>query len=108
MSGCRACRCTLPAWGRQMEGFVTFRWEGMPRRICEDIARAAGCRVTYANEDLTAKYGEPPSEQIVADLWPTLRDRWLANRPRSRESVVHSLRDEGLGDQSVRITSKAG
>ena len=85
-----------------------FRWTNLSRGLARELARAAGVRVSLPREDLAAKFGEPPTDQLVRDIWPTLRDRWLASRPAFRKRVVAELRAAGLGDASVKVDTKTG
>ena len=64
--------------------------------------------MSFAAEDLATKFGEPPTEMFVDELWPVLRDRWLATRPASRNRVVAELRKSGLGDTAIKISTKTG
>ena len=87
---------------------MTFQWKNLSKGLSKELARPMGLRVSFAADDLSAKFGELPTDALVEDLWPTLRERWLATRPASRERVVADLRKAGLGDTAVKIGSKAG
>lgn len=87
---------------------MAFRWNTFSKRLTREFAKAAGLRVARAAEELAARYGEPPTELLVIELWPMLRDRWLATRPGIRALVVSELRSAGLGDDSIEIGTKAG
>jgi hypothetical protein len=87
---------------------MTFQWKNLSKGLSKELARPVGLRVSFAAEDLSAKFGELPTDALVEDLWPTLRERWLATRPASRERVVAELRKAGLGDTAIKIGSKAG
>lgn len=87
---------------------MSFSWTALPRSVNRALARAAGLRPTYAEEDLAEAYGEPPDDRVVQDLWSVLRDRWLASRPDERRTVIDALRSANLGDTSISIYSKVG
>ena len=86
----------------------SFRWNRFSKRIARDFARAVALPVAHAADELAAKYGEPPTGALVDDLWPLLRDRWLAARPGIRKRVVSELREAGLGDGAIDIGSRTG
>lgn len=87
---------------------MAFNWENLSKGLAKELARSAGLRVSCAAEDLMIKFGAPPTEAVVIDLWPTLRDRWLATRPIARDQVVFGLRKAGLGDGAIKLSSKTG
>lgn len=87
---------------------MPFHWERISKGLAKDLARAVGLRVSVAGQDLSAKFGEPPGEDMVEALWPTLRDRWLGAQPVSRERVVRELRNANLGDATIKVATKAG
>jgi len=87
---------------------MTFQWKNLSKGLSKELARSVGLRVSFAAVDLSAKFGELPTDALVEDLWPTLRERWLATRPASRDRVVAELRKAGLGDASMKINSKTG
>ena len=87
---------------------MAFQWKNLSKGLAKELARPAGLRVSFAAEDLSTKFGEPPTDAFVDELWPVLRDRWLATRPASRDRVVTELRKAGLGDTAVKISTKAG
>jgi len=85
-----------------------FRWDNFSKTLLRDLARERGLRVTFAVEDLAEAYGLTPDQRLVDDLWPVLRDRWLAGTPASRAAVAVSLREKGVGSKSPRLGSKSG
>ena len=87
---------------------VVFKWTHFSKGLTKELARPAGLRVSFAADDLATKFGEPPTEMFVEELWPVLRDRWLATRPASRNRVVSELRKSGLGDTAIKVTTKTG
>jgi hypothetical protein len=87
---------------------MAFQWKNLSKGLSKELARSARLRISFAAEDLSAKFGDLPTDAVVQDLWPTLRDRWLATRPASRDRVVSELRKAGLGDTSIKISSKTG
>ncbi len=87
---------------------MAFQWENLSKGLAKELARVAGLRVSFSAKDLSAKFGEQPTDAVVQELWPVLRDRWLATRPVARDRVVGDLRKAGLGDTSIKIGSKTG
>ena len=53
---------------------MPFRWTNFSRGTQQELARAAGLRVSRAVEDLAVRFGEPPNDTLIEELWPTLRD----------------------------------
>ena len=87
---------------------MTFFWANVSKRLARELAQEAGLKVAHATRELTAKYGEPPTDAFVRDLWPLLRDRWLEMRPGICALVVADLRNAGLGDGSINVSTKVG
>ena len=78
------------------------------KKIAKEFAKAAGLQVSRAAEELAAKYGDTPSEALVADLWPVMRDGWLAKTPGLHYVVVTWLRNARLGDLSIDTNTNEG
>ena len=74
-----------------------FSWDAIPETVREELALAAGCQGPSPSEDLRRQYGARPKEEFVRDLWPTLREKWLARDDLAMSRVVESLRLEQLG-----------
>lgn len=87
---------------------MAFRWSNITKGISKELAREANLRVSKSEEDLRARFGEPPREELVKELWPVLLDRWLGTQPRWREQVVEQLRAARLGDSAIKVSTKAG
>ena len=87
---------------------MAFQWKNLSKGLAKELARAAGLRISFAAEDLSDKFGELPTDSLVEDLWLTLRDRWLATKPSPRGRVATELHKAGLGDTSIKISTKAG
>ncbi len=87
---------------------MTFHWANFSRGTQKELARAAGLRVTRAAEDLTERFGEPPMEAFVEQLWPTLRDGWFMRSPDARERLVEVLRAANLGQGDIAVRTRAG
>jgi hypothetical protein len=87
---------------------MAFQWKNLSKGLSKELARTVGLRVSFAADDLSAKFGELPTNAFVDALWTTLRERWLATRPVSRKQVIAELRKAGLGDTAIKIGSKAG
>lgn len=85
-----------------------FRWTNFSRGTLQELARASGLRVSHAAADLKGRYGEPPAESFVAEVWPTLRDGWIRRTPEAREQLVQMLRKAGLGRTDIKVRSRAG
>ena len=77
-----------------------FRWEQIPADTLNEIARDLGLD-DDALPVLPRLYGMRPSTDFVRDLWPTLREGWLARDGAARAWVVEELRAVGLGDLSI-------
>lgn len=78
-----------------------FSWENLPATLVSELADAAKLPSDDACEQLRLRYGARPKDEFVAELWPELREVWLATDDESRNEVVEHLRNEGLGDLSV-------
>lgn len=87
---------------------MVFQWANLSKGLLREFARSVGLRVSLASDNLSTKFGEPPADDMVEQLWPTLRDRWLATRPVARDRVVKELRTAGLGDKSIKVSTKTG
>lgn len=83
-----------------------FSWTQFTNSLLGDLALDRDMRVTYAADDLEQAYGSPPPDQFVADTWQVLREKWLGRSPSCRTSVVASLRNKGLGDTSIKVSTK--
>jgi len=86
-----------PANGRGGGQVTPFRWENLPepllRRLGEEIGHTGGQRAAM----LRRAYGTPPGEVFIRDLWPVLRDEWLAADRERRQAVVEALWELGVG-----------
>lgn len=97
-----------PALTARKDDMAAFSWANITKGIMKELARDAGLRVSKAEEDLRDRYGEPPGEALVTDLWPVLLDKWLGTQPRWRDLVVEQLRAAKLGDTTIRLSTKSG
>jgi hypothetical protein len=83
-----------------------FRWAalrpGLLRALREDLHLRKG----RPDEVLESAVGLP-DDDFVKRAWPVLRDRWLATDRATRRSVVEALREEGLGDTTLRVGTSA-
>ena len=87
---------------------MTFQWDDFSKGIAKELAKAAGLPGARAAEELATKYVGRPTGALVTDLWPVMRDGWLAKRPGVRLVVGARLRKAGLGDKSIDTSTKLG
>lgn len=85
----------------------TFSWSLFPRSTLTVWAKAAGLPGVNPAAELAERYGTPPGEPFIQELWPHVRDSWLAARPEPRAAVVAELQSAGLGNASGPLTSAA-
>ncbi|HQZ72490.1 MAG TPA: hypothetical protein PK826_14315, partial [Anaerolineae bacterium] len=97
-----------PSPTSRKDDMAAFAWSNITKGISKELAREAGLRVSKSEEDLRDRYGEPPGEELVTELWPILLDKWLGTQPRWRDLVVEQLRAAKLGDTSIRLSTKSG
>lgn len=74
-----------------------FQWEHIPESLLTELAVAAGTTGDDPAGELRSAYGARPKEQFVHDLWPTLREVWLARDESARAGVIDALRRAGIG-----------
>ncbi len=87
---------------------MSFKWSNFSRGTQQELARAAGLRVSRADEDLTEHFGEPPGEAFIEAVWPALRDGWFKRNPEAREKLVEALRSSNLGRSDLSVRTRAG
>ncbi len=74
-----------------------FQWEHIPESLLTELAVAAGATGEDPAGELRLAYGARPKERFVHDLWPTLREVWLARDESARAAVIDALRRAGVG-----------
>lgn len=87
---------------------MSFAWTNLSKSTMEELARAAGLRVTRAQADLTERYGAIPDERLIEELWPVLREGWVRREPVARRMIVEGMRGGGLGDLSIKVRDRPG
>jgi len=85
-----------------------FAWNNFSKGIAKKLARAAGLRVTHSFADLADKYGEPPTQKVVQEIWGALLECWLALRKDARIAVIEKLRELEQGDLTIKIRTRTG
>jgi hypothetical protein len=93
------------AWAENKFG-AGFRWAALRPGILRALRDELHLGKGKADEILEATVGLP-DESFVQKAWPVLRDRWLSTDRPTRRSVVTALRDEGLGDTSMKVGTSA-
>jgi len=84
-----------------------FRWEHFPERLLRRLAETASLPRGEAAAALGQRYGVPPGEELVRDLWSVLLDAWLKADRASAAVVAAELRARELGDRENGGTSAA-
>lgn len=74
-----------------------FSWDHIDEDVLRPLALAAGGDGAQPRRTLRDRYGARPKDDFVRDLWPQLRDTWLATDDIARIDVVEQLRTAGLG-----------
>lgn len=74
-----------------------FRWETLPEPLLRRLSREIGHNAGEPAAALRRTYGDRPDEDFVRDLWPVLRDEWLAADVQRRRAVVEALWELGVG-----------
>src|SRR5215467_1783741 len=87
-------------WGLKGESRLAldqFRWEHLPNRLVQAIAKDLGLTTSSAATELAKLYGTPPGEEFVRESWELLRDEWLPDADDARRSLVADLWELGVG-----------
>lgn len=74
-----------------------FSWDHIDEDVLRPLAVAAGGDGSQPRRTLRDRYGARPKDDFVRDLWPQLRDTWLATDAAARADVVEQLHDARLG-----------
>lgn len=74
-----------------------YRWESLPEPLLRDLGEEIGHTAGEPAAALRRTYGDRPDEDFVRDLWPVLRDEWLAADVQRRRAVVEALWELGVG-----------
>lgn len=80
-----------------------FHWSNVPRPVLDALTGPDTPPGSDPVEVLTGRYGARPKAAFVADLWPVLREDWLAFDESARRAVVDALRSRGLGDSGIEV-----
>ncbi len=87
---------------------MQFSWGNLSKSTQRELARAAGLKVTKAQAELTATFGETPTVEFVTAVWPVLRDGWVLREPQARSMMVEQLQAARLGNQATKTRSRSG
>lgn len=85
-----------------------FRWDNVDPDLLAALTAGAELDGRSAADWLRSVYGARPRPQFVAERWPVLRDRWLAEAGPARTTVVEALRHLHLGDPSIDTSTDGG
>ena len=85
-----------------------FRWENLNPTLIAALCAGRDLNGREPAAALRSWYGARPRSEFVADVWPVLRDEWLAADDDARRPVVSALREYGLGDTAINVRSRAG
>ncbi len=75
-----------------------FAWTNLPSPLLKGLARELNLGSGEPAELLRVEFGARPTEEFVADAWPTMLTRWLPADAQARQAIVDALWDAGLGD----------
>lgn len=84
-----------------------FSWLNLPPPLLKQLGVTLDIKGAEVPEKLRSKYGARPTTDFVQELWPTLRDRWLANDRESRTAVIEQLKAGRLGAADTPVRSAA-
>lgn len=87
---------------------MAFEWTNLSKNTLRELARATGLKVTKAEEELRARYGETPDASLITDTWLVLRDGWVMRTPEARVAIVDQLRAARLGNAKIKVSSRSG
>jgi hypothetical protein len=73
-----------------------FDWQHVPADTIAEIGVALGLEDDVPGQ-LRQRYGARPTTRFVQDLWPVLREGWLARDDELRDWVIAELRSARLG-----------
>jgi type I restriction enzyme M protein len=75
-----------------------FAWTNLPSPLLKGLARELNLGSGEPAELLRVEFGARPTEEFVADAWPTMLTRWLPADAEARQAIVDALWDAGLRD----------
>lgn len=82
-----------------------FDWSALPNGLLRQLREDLGLSARGVPQALAKRFGAQPTERFVQEVWPALRDRWVAKDPVVRRSIVTTLRERGLGTAGLRGSS---
>ncbi len=79
-----------------------FSWSHLPPVLLSELAETLDVETL---EDVAGAlreiYGARPQEEFIEDTWDLLRDVWLSEDDEARGEIVATLRERGLGENSI-------
>ena len=87
----------------------TFAWRNVTPRTRLAMKRLLGLSGD-SDIALAARFGTPPSAEVVDPCWTVLRDTWLASTSAApaRSRIIAALRTAGIGDPASETSTHAG
>ena len=79
-----------------------FSWTNLPEDLLVELTKALDLETQAdAANALREIYGARPQEEFIEDTWELLREVWLTDDEEARGEIAATLRERGLGDNSV-------
>ena len=78
-----------------------FSWSNIEPSLLDAIGSHTNRHGKNPAEELRRAYGARPRENFVEHTWPVLLSLWLSSDSASRQAIVASLRERGVGTTDV-------